>query len=89
MSIEKLIENLDADIYRRLKTAVEIGKWPNGEPLNADQRASSMQAVILYENRHLPAEQRTGYVERPKTTACNHKEGEKVEAFDDTPLRWK
>lgn len=30
MDIEKMLSILDADIVERLKTAVEIGKWPNG-----------------------------------------------------------
>lgn len=37
------------EIYERLRQAVETGKWPDGTPLNEEQKASSMQAVMLYQ----------------------------------------
>ncbi len=81
MDFEQLIQSIDADIYQRLKTAVEIGKWPSGEALTPEQRELSMQAVIVYENRHLEPGERTGYIERNKPTACGDTE--------DQPLRWE
>ena len=44
MNIEQMLSILDADIVARLKTAVEIGKWPNGVVLTTEQRQISMQA---------------------------------------------
>ena len=40
------------EVYQRMKTAVEIGKWPDGTPLTPEQRDSAMQAVMLYQSRH-------------------------------------
>ncbi len=33
MNIEQMLSVLNPEIGRRLKTAVEIGKWPNGVAL--------------------------------------------------------
>jgi len=59
-SVEKLIEAITPVIYEALKSAVELGKWQNGNPLVPEQTEYCMQAIILYEARHLPAQQRTG-----------------------------
>lgn len=85
MTFEQLIKTLDPDIYQRLKTAVELGKWPNGEKLSEEQRSLCMEAVIGYELEHLPPEQRTGFIDTKKTTACGHEEDES----DEAPLRWE
>ena len=61
MNIEQMLSILDADIVERLKTAVEIGKWPNGGALTAEQRQTCMQAVIAWEHQNPPAKERTGY----------------------------
>ena len=68
-SFNELIEQLTPEIYQQLKTAVEIGKWPTGQKLSQDQRALCMQAVIAYDKKHMPEQERTGFVP-PKTTAC-------------------
>jgi len=61
---EKLVSQLTPDVYQRLRTAVELGKWPDGRVLTEQQRATSMQAVLTYEiKNNLPEEQRTGYME--------------------------
>lgn len=41
MNIEQMLNVLDPEIVQRLKTAVEIGKWPNGVALTAEQRQSA------------------------------------------------
>lgn len=82
MNFEQLINRIDADTYERLKTAVELGKWPNGERLSPQQRELSMQAVIAYETRHLPPEQRTGYIQKNEGTCSQDPE-------DAQTLRWK
>ncbi|VDZ83600.1 Protein of uncharacterised function (DUF1315) [Kluyvera intermedia] len=33
MSIEQMIDNMTPEIYQRLVTAVELGKWPDGVAL--------------------------------------------------------
>ncbi|MBU3845396.1 MAG: YeaC family protein [Candidatus Acinetobacter avistercoris] len=64
MNIEQMLSVLDADIVARLKTAVEIGKWPNGVVLTKEQRQISMQAVIAWEVQNLPENERSGYIDK-------------------------
>ncbi|MCQ1056461.1 YeaC family protein [Photobacterium sp. DNB23_23_1] len=52
MDLETLLNAMTPEVYQRLATAVEIGKWPDGSSLTPEQRDSSMQAVMLYQSRH-------------------------------------
>lgn len=64
MDYQQLIETMTPDIHRALRRAVELGKWPDGRVISAEQRALCMEAVIAWEARHLPEEQRVGYIDR-------------------------
>ena len=61
-SFAHLISNITQDVYESLKLAVEIGKWPDGRKLTQEQKELSLQAVIAWELKHLPEEERTGYM---------------------------
>ncbi|APE06235.1 MULTISPECIES: YeaC family protein [Alteromonas] len=49
MNIDALVSSMTPEVYERLRQAVETGKWIDGTPLNEEQKASSMQAVMLYQ----------------------------------------
>lgn len=83
MNFDQVSQNLDPQVYQSLKAAVELGKWPNGQPLSEEQKSICMQAIIVYEAKHLPPEQRTGYIER-NTGACGHDD----DPSDESPVRW-
>ncbi len=53
MNIEQMLAVLDPEIVSRLKTAIEIGKWPNGVALTKEQRQTCMQAVYAWEAKNL------------------------------------
>ncbi len=78
MNIEQTLATLTPEIVDRLRTAVELGKWPSGQPVSAEQRATCMQAVLVWEHAHLPENQRTGYIDKGKKA-----EGELCDS--DTP----
>jgi uncharacterized protein YeaC (DUF1315 family) len=61
-SFAELISNITSDVYESLKLAVEIGKWPDGRKLTQEQKELSLQAVIAWEMKNLPEDQRTGYI---------------------------
>lgn len=61
-SFLEAIENITPEIYQNLKLAVEIGKWPDGRKLTQEQKELSLQAVIAWELKNLPEEERTGYM---------------------------
>jgi uncharacterized protein YeaC (DUF1315 family) len=82
MNYEELIDSLTPDVVERLRRGVETGRWPDGRALTAEQREHSLTALIAWDERHLPAEQRVGYIDRgPKAAAF-----EKRRAAQ--PLRW-
>ncbi|MGL4475310.1 MAG: YeaC family protein [Shewanella sp.] len=51
--VETLIEQMPNEVYQRLLTATEIGKWEDGSLLTEAQREHSLQLVLLYQARHL------------------------------------
>ena len=62
MNFEELLSTLTPEIVVSLKRAVELGKWPDGRVLTRQQREHSLQAVLAWEVKNLPEEQRTGYM---------------------------
>jgi len=60
-SIDQLIDEMNSAVYDSLKLAVEIGKWGDGERLDAQQIDFCMQAIILYEAKYLPEQERVGF----------------------------
>ncbi len=60
-SIEQLIDEMNSDVYDFLKLAIELGKWGDGARLDAPQIDFCMQAIILYEARHLREQDRVGF----------------------------
>jgi len=63
-SFSEIAQQLDPFIYQRFKRALELGKWPDGRVVSKEQRELCMQAVISYEAAHIPAQNRTGYMEK-------------------------
>ncbi|WP_409307777.1 YeaC family protein [Pectobacterium sp. B1J-3] len=52
MQLDDLIEVMTPEIYHRLATAVELGKWPDGVALSAEQKENCLQMVMLWQARH-------------------------------------
>ena len=74
MTYEELIRQINPEVYRNLRRAIELGKWPDGRRLTPEQKAISLEAVIYYENLHnIPEEERVGYLDRGEKagTACD------------------
>jgi uncharacterized protein YeaC (DUF1315 family) len=63
-TVAAMLAALNPEVVANLRTAVELGKWPNGERLSREQRETCMQAVLAWEVKHLPEHQRTGYIDR-------------------------
>ena len=67
-----LVDTLTPQIHQRLKTAVELGRWPNGERLTPEQVEFCLQAVIAWDQQHLPESERVAWIERGKPTSCHN-----------------
>ena len=53
MQVEQLINAMSPAVYEILKQGVELGKWPNGIRLTAEQRDKASQAMMLYQGQNL------------------------------------
>ena len=50
MDLEQIVNSMTPEIYQRLATAVELGKWPDGVALTPEQKENSLQAVMLWQS---------------------------------------
>ncbi len=64
MDFENILQMMTPEVHEGLRSAVEIGRWPDGTRLSPDQRELCMQAVIAWEARNLPPEDRVGHIDR-------------------------
>lgn len=72
-SLQDILAMMNPEVHMNLKTAVELGRWPDGRKLSAEQLEYCLQAIIAYEQEALPEEQRVGYIDRTglKKTECD------------------
>lgn len=72
-SLQDILAMMNPEVHMNLKTAVELGRWPDGRKLTSEQLEYCLQAIIAYEQHHLPEEQRVGYIDRTnlKKTLCD------------------
>ncbi|WP_409160129.1 YeaC family protein [Pectobacterium sp. B2J-2] len=52
MELNDLFDAMTPEIYQRLVTAVELGKWPDGVALTAEQKENCLQMVMMWQARH-------------------------------------
>ncbi|WP_412098478.1 YeaC family protein [Enterobacter sp.] len=50
--MDELISSMTPEVYQRLATAVELGKWPDGVVLTPEQKENSLQLVMMWQARH-------------------------------------
>lgn len=51
-NLDEMLSVMTPEIYQRLVTAVELGKWPDGVALTQEQKENSLQLVMLWQARH-------------------------------------
>ncbi|WP_394129943.1 YeaC family protein [Shewanella maritima] len=51
--LNKVIDEMPEDVYQKLLSATELGKWEDGSVLSEEQREHTMQVVMLYQARRL------------------------------------
>lgn len=92
MNYQELITQMTPDIYRRMVRAVEVGRWPDGRTLTAQQKESTMQAIIAWGELHLPPAERVGFIDKGKKGAKAAAGGEPAQVDQQAgvePLNWK
>ena len=65
-TVAAMLTALTPEIVDSFKQAIALGKWADGRKLTNEQKETCMQAVLLWEMQHLPEEERTGYIHKPK-----------------------
>lgn len=70
----KMIDDINPETYASLRQALELGKWPDGNKLTREQQELTMMAIIAWEQKNLPEEQRTGYLGEDKCASQKNKE---------------
>lgn len=53
MQAEQLVANMSDALYERLKSAVETGRWPDGQPLTPQQKEDSLSLVMMYQAKYM------------------------------------
>lgn len=61
-SFTDLIQSITPETYKTLRLAMEVGKWADGTKMTDEQKELTMQAMIIWEQKNLPEEERTGYL---------------------------
>ena len=59
---QTMIDNINPETYISLKESLELGKWPDGTRLTREQKELTMMAIIAWEQKNLPEEERSGYL---------------------------
>ena len=52
MNMEEMIKGMTPDVYQRLVTAVELGKWADGVALTPEQIENCLRLVMLWQARN-------------------------------------
>lgn len=64
MTVDELIKAMTPDVYKNMKSALELSRWPDGRKMETEQKPLCMEALIRYElMADIPAEERIGYME--------------------------
>lgn len=90
-AFNQAIRQLSPEIYQNMKTAIEIGKWPDGRVASQEQKENAMRAVIAYEALHqIDSQERVGFV-NVQGSDCHEDDGSvKPDNLDQPkPLKWK
>jgi uncharacterized protein YeaC (DUF1315 family) len=85
---QKMISSMTPEVYESLKRAVELGKWPNGERLTAEQKATCLRAVIAYDGINKHEQDRVGYIHTEKHDHCGG-EGDTIVPDMERPIKWQ
>ncbi|ODN43410.1 DUF1315 family protein [Piscirickettsia litoralis] len=78
MSYETLISALDISTITKMKEALEIGKWADGNPLSADEKDRCMQLILAFEQQQNPKQDLEDDYNPRKQTPCASKQSATV-----------
>ncbi len=65
-TVDDLVESLTPNMVSDLKRAIEVGKFPDGRLVTAQQKELMLGAIIHYDVLNVPEVDRTGFVKQKK-----------------------
>lgn len=89
MNKADMLAALTPEVIANFRTAIEIGKWPDGRRLTDEQRQTCMQAVVVWEHEHLDETERTGYIHKPKKEDACASHTHVSETEEEKPVTFK
>jgi uncharacterized protein YeaC (DUF1315 family) len=89
MDFDKLISSMSPQVHASLRRAIELGKWPDGKKLTAEQKALCMEAVLNYEQLYVNEQERVGYIDRGSKADGELCDDKPAEANKEQALKWK
>ncbi|WP_129140023.1 YeaC family protein [Modicisalibacter coralii] len=85
MTFERMIQQMTPEVYRSLKQAVALRKWPDGRRLSEEQTELCLEAVIRYEIEHdVPETERVGYLQG----SCQSASGNGESSNGEERIKW-
>ncbi len=72
MNFSAIAKQLTPDMVLVFRQSLETSKWPDGREMSKEQKSLVLEALLLWEQEHLPEQERTGYMPdacQSKTTA--------------------
>ncbi|MCP1436634.1 uncharacterized protein YeaC (DUF1315 family) [Erwinia persicina] len=89
MELDEIIAAMTPEVYQRLATAVETGKWADGVALTPEQKENSLQLVMLWQARHNDEPQHMSVGKGGEMVTKSKKQLKEEFGIDDdiTPIR--
>ncbi|RRZ95737.1 YeaC family protein [Erwinia sp. 198] len=89
MELDEIIAAMTPEVYHRLATAVETGKWADGVALTPEQKENSLQLVMLWQARHNDEPQHMSVGKGGEMVTKSKKQLKEEFGIDDdiTPIR--
>ena len=69
--VEEFITFAEKTSHEDLQNIIALRKMPDGSRLDDSALAAAMQALIRFESKHLPLDERTGFIHK-STCAKDH-----------------
>ena len=85
MQYTHFVDNLNVETINKLRTAVEIGRWDNGDKLTEKQKESALQAVMLWQANNEVSSSNEPF----KINAKGEMQIGKGKTLKDTPLEFQ
>ncbi len=63
-SFSDIIDNITPEMHKELRETVQLGRFPDGRRLTREQSEDLLRALLAWEQKNLPEDERTGAMTR-------------------------